>query len=124
MTNKRPYQRTDRLNSLLKEVISTVIRKDVKNPHVNEFTTVTRVDIAKDLRNAKVYITVMAEEKIKEETLEALRSAAPFIASKASKMIRIRFFPELYFKLDKGLESQYRIQEILSSLPKPASDET
>ncbi len=52
-------KRTDRLNSLLKEVISEVIRREVRNPHVNELVTVTRVQISKDLHYAKVYISVI-----------------------------------------------------------------
>lgn len=55
-------KRTDRLNSLLKEVISEVIRKDVRNPHVNELVTVTRVNISRDLRHAKVFISVIGTE--------------------------------------------------------------
>ena len=75
-----PKQRTDRLNSLLKEVISEVIRKDVKNPHVNEFVTVTRVDVTKDLHHAKVYISVIGDDHVKKESVEALQNAAGFIA--------------------------------------------
>ena len=75
-----PKQRTDRLNSLLKEVISEVIRKDVRNPHVNELITVTRVEITKDLHHAKVYISVIGNETEKAETIKALQTAAGFIA--------------------------------------------
>ncbi len=72
MTGKR----TDRLNSLLKEVISEVIRRDVRNPHVTELVTVTRVQISKDLHHAKVFISVIGSEQDKVETIEALKSAA------------------------------------------------
>src|ERR1700720_1746150 len=95
-----PKQRTDRLNSLLKEVISEVIRKDVRNPHVNELVTVTRVDITKDLHYAKVYISVIGDEQAKAETIAALTSAAGFIAVNSSKKVVMRYFPELTFKLD------------------------
>ena len=60
-------QRTDRLNSLLKEVISEVIKRDVRNPHVGELLTVTRVDITKDLHYAKVYISVLAMQNRKKQ---------------------------------------------------------
>ena len=59
-------QRVDRLNSLLKEVISEVIRKEVQHPDINEFITVTRVDITKDLRHAKVYISIIGTDDKKK----------------------------------------------------------
>jgi len=109
-------QRTDRLNSLLKEVISEVIRKDVRNPHVNELVTVTRVDITKDLHYAKVYVSVIGEPAVKAETLTALQSAAGFIAVNSSKKVTMRYFPELTFKLDDSVDKHMRIATLLSEI--------
>ena len=109
-------KRVDRLNSLLKEVISDVIRKEVKNPHVNEFITVTRVDITSDLSYAKVYISVIGSETEKMETLAALNSAAGFIAVNSSKKIVLRYFPSLTFILDDSVEKQMRIEELLHKI--------
>lgn len=109
-------QRTDRLNSLLKEVISDVIRKDVRNPHVNELMTVTRVEITKDLRHAKVFISVIGDEKAKEETLHALQTAAGFIAVTSSKKVVMRYFPELMFKLDDSVDKHMRIEKLLGEI--------
>lgn len=111
-----PKQRTDRLNSLLKEVISEVIRKDVRNPHVNELITVTRVDITKDLHYAKVYISVIGTDDAKQETIQALQSASGFIAVHSSKKVVMRYFPELTFKLDDSLDKQMRIYELLHEI--------
>jgi ribosome-binding factor A len=109
-------QRTDRLNSSLKEVISDVIRKDVRNPHVNELLTVTRVDITKDLRYAKVYISVIGTAEQKDETLKALQSAAGFIAINSAKKVVMRYFPELTFKLDDSVDKQMRIEQLLGDI--------
>lgn len=111
-----PVERTDRLNSLLKEVISEVIRKDVRNPHVNELVTVTRVEITKDLHYAKVYISVIGDQPVKAETLAALQSAAGFIAVNSSKKVTMRYFPELTFKLDDSVDKHMRIAELLSEI--------
>ena len=108
--------RVDRLNSLLKEVISDVIHKEVKNPHVNEFLAVTRVDITKDLRFAKVYISVLGSETEKAETIAALNSAAGFIAVNSSKKVVLRYFPALTFKLDDTVEKQMRIEKLLGKI--------
>lgn len=109
-------KRTDRLNSLLKEVIAEVITKEVRNPLVGEFTTVARVDISKDLRHAKVYVSVIGDEAVRRGTVEALQSAAGFIAVKSSKKVVMRHFPELLFRLDDSVDKHIRIQELLSEI--------
>lgn len=109
-------QRTDKLNSLLQQVLSEVIRNDVKNPHVNQFVSVTKVEITKDLRHAKVFISVIGDEYAKESTVLALQTAAGFIAVLASKKMVIRHFPELHFKLDDSVEKQMRIDSIAQKL--------
>lgn len=109
-------QRTERLNSLLKEVISEVIRKDVRNPHVNELVTVTRVDITKDLHYAKVFISVIGDQVAKAETLAALQSAAGFIAVNSSHKVVMRYFPTLTFKLDDSVDKHMRVATLLSEI--------
>jgi ribosome-binding factor A len=111
-------QRVDRLNSLLKEVISDIIRKEVKHPGVAKLITVTRVEITKDLHFAKVYISVIGSEQEKNETVEALQASAGFIAVQASKQVVMRYFPALTFKLDTSVEKHMRIEELLSKIAK------
>ncbi len=109
-------QRIDRLNSLLKEVISEVIHKDVDNPDVGEFVSVTRVDISKDLRHAKVYISVIGDNETKQNTLKALNSASGFIGINASKKVVMRFFPSLRFIIDDTVDKVMRIEELLKKI--------
>lgn len=109
-------KRTDRLNSLLKEVISEVIKSHVRNPHITELITITRVEITKDLHYAKVFVSVMGTPEKKIETIKALQSAAGFIAVNASKEIVIRYFPTLTFKLDDSLEKHFRISDLLTEI--------
>lgn len=109
-------QRTDRLNSLLKEVISEVIHTDVKNPHMGQFVSITRVDITKDLHYAKVYVSIIGTEEQKRESMDALQSAAGFIAVHASKKMVIRYFPELKFILDDSVDKHMRIQKLLTDI--------
>lgn len=108
--------RIARLNSLLKEVISEVIHRDVRNPHVNQFVSVTSVDITNDLQHAKVYISVIGSPKEKEETIQALQSAAGFIAIQSSKKVVMRYFPALTFKLDTSVDQQMRIDALLGQI--------
>lgn len=109
-------RRTDRLNSLLKEVISEVIRRDVRNPHLPELITVTRVDVSKDLRYAKVYISVIGTAEDKERAIAALTSAAGFVATNSSKKMSLRYFPDLTFLLDDSVSQHLRIESLLSDI--------
>ncbi len=109
-------KRVNRLNSLLKEVISDVILKEVKNPHLSRLFTVTKVDVAKDLRQAKVYVSVIGEKKIKDETLTILQSASGFISVCASKQVALRYFPKLSFFLDESLDAQMHVEELVSKI--------
>jgi ribosome-binding factor A len=106
-------QRIERLNSLLKEVISDVVRRDVRNPHVNELLTITRADVSRDLHYAKIYVSIIGTPEQKAETLTALQSAAGFIAIQASRQVVMRYFPSLTFKLDDSVEKHLRIEELL-----------
>ena len=108
--------RIDRLNSLLKEVISEVITRQVRNPKVNALVSVTKVDLSKDLHNAKVYISVIGSDIEKKQTLQALQSAAGFISVNASKKVVMRYFPTLYFHLDASIEDEIRIHELLDKI--------
>lgn len=109
-------RRTHRLNSLLKEVISEVIRKDVGHPKVSSLVTVTEVDITKDLTLAKVLISVIGTDTEKQETIKALQSAAGYIAVLASKKVVLRHFPSLTFKLDESVDAHLRINSILKDI--------
>jgi ribosome-binding factor A len=109
-------KRVDRLNSLLKEVISEVVMRDVRDPRLAPLVTVTRVDIAKDLQHAKVFISVIGSDEQKKGTMEALQSAAGFIALNASKKVVMRYFPALTFKLDNSVDQHMRIHEILNKI--------
>ena len=109
-------KRTQRLNSLLKEVISEVISKDVRNPQVAEFTSVTEVDISKDLHHAKVYVSVIGTDQERADTVAALESAAGFIGVHASKKVVMRHFPTLTFRLDTSVDKQLKIDSLLKKI--------
>lgn len=109
-------KRTERLNSLLKEVISEVIRQDVKNPNVSELLTITEVNITKDLHYAKVYVSVIGSEQDKKQTIDALQQASGFISTMAAKKVVMRYFPHLKFILDSTVNKQMKIDLLLKKI--------
>lgn len=110
--------RLSRVNSLLKEVIFEVIQKQVRNPNVTSFVSITSVDTSADLHHAKVFVSLVCSEEEKTKIIAALNSAAGFIAVHAAKKVDLRYFPELQFKLDTSVEQHMRIQKILSDIEK------
>jgi ribosome-binding factor A len=110
--------RLARVNSLLKEVIFEVIHKEVRNPHVTTFVSVTNVDTSADLHHAKVAVSLIASDEEKSKVVSALNSAAGFIAVHAAKKVQLRYFPALTFHLDKSLDEHLRIQKILGDIEK------
>jgi ribosome-binding factor A len=109
-------KRSVRLNSLLKEVISEVVRKDVRDPRLAPLISVTSVDITNDLHHAKVYISVIGTPEEKQQSIEALQSAAGFIAIVSSKKVVMRYFPALTFKIDTTVDKYMAIDGLLGKI--------
>lgn len=123
-------QRVDRLNSLLREVISDVIRREIRNPKIPQLLSVTHVEITKDLSFAKVFISFIGDTINADEAIKALQSASGFIATAASKQVIMRTFPSLKFLWDNSVDKQMRIEQLLSTISEeqqkrpPSSDAT
>ncbi|MCH9609463.1 MAG: 30S ribosome-binding factor [Chlamydiales bacterium] len=97
-------------------MISDVIHKEVKNPHLTQLITVTSVAVSNDLKHGKVFISVIGEKR--ENVIKILNKSAGFIAVTASKQVDIRYFPELTFFLDDSADKQMRIESVLSDIQK------
>lgn len=110
--------RLARVNSLLKEVIFEVIQKEVRNPNVTTFVSITDVDTSADLHHAKVSVSLICSDEEKSRVLHALNSAAGFIAVHAAKKVQLRYFPALTFQLDTSIEKHIKIQQILGDIEK------
>ena len=109
-------RRVSKINSLLREVFSEVIRIDFDKPGLTHLLTVTDVEITNDLQHAKVFISVIGNEETKKKTIDMLNHARGYLAILASKKVRLRYFPEIFFKLDDGVERQMRIEELLKEV--------
>jgi ribosome-binding factor A len=116
-------RRVPRLNSLLKEVISEVLSKDLHHVvGLPALLTITSVEITADLSFAKVYFSIIGDAKAKEAASVILNEMAGQVARLASRKVRMRLFPKIRFYLDGGLEKQLRICEILAKVaPKESS---
>jgi ribosome-binding factor A len=109
-------RRTERINDLLRSEISDLIRREVKDPRVVGLVSITEAVVSPDLRNAKVYVSVLGTEEERTSTLAALGAAAPFLQRELGKRITIRRTPELTFLADDAMEEGSRILRILDSV--------
>ncbi len=111
-----PNVRIERLNHTYQEEISMIIMQEIKDEEI-KFVTITGVDVTSDLSFAKVYYTVLDDEK-RESTQLALDKAAPFIRKNLAERIEIRHTPELRFIYDKSEEYGNHIDKLIDKIHK------
>ena len=107
--------RLQRVNQLIREEISHLIQRELKDPRLG-FVTVTEVDVAKDLRTAKVYVSVLGSEAQWQASLQALESARGFIRNWLLPRLRMRTVPHLTFHPDRSMAHAAHIQTVLEEL--------
>ena len=115
--------RVEKLQELIKQEVSDIIFNELKDPRIG-FVTVTSVACTEDLREAKIYVSVMGDEKKARDTLYGLESSLGFVRREVGKRIRLRFTPEISFVLDTSLNYSDHIQRLLNEIheDKPAGE--
>jgi len=114
--------RVEKVKEFIKQEVSKIIINELKDPRIG-FVTVTQVDVTGDLRNAKIYVSLMGSDEQKAATWAGLQKALGYIRSEIGKRIRLRFTPELSFHLDESLDYSTRIQELLIKIQKEEADQ-
>ena len=109
--------RPERVGEEIRQELTQLIARDVHDPGVG-FVTLTRVKVSPDLQMARVFYTVLGDEKAQKATAQALLRATPFLRRHIGARIRLRRVPEIRFEFDKGVENQDRIERILIDLQK------
>jgi ribosome-binding factor A len=105
-------ERLRRVDEAMREVLSDAVTKEIKDPRVG-FVTVTAVDTASDLRHAKVYISVLGDDGVRQRSLDGLRSAHGFLQRRVADELRIKHTPTLEFLYDDSLDRGLRIEALL-----------
>lgn len=104
--------RVEKVQELMKQEISEIILRELKDPRIG-FVTVTQVACTGDLREAKVYVSIMGRDEQVKASWEGLMSSLGFIRREVGRRIRLRFTPEIRFALDRSLDYSAHIQELL-----------
>ena len=115
-----PNVRIERLNHTYQEEISMILMKEIKDENI-KFVTITGVDVTSDLSFAKVYYTVLDEEK-RESTQEALEKEESFIRKELARRIEIRHTPELRFIYDSSEDYGQHIDQLIDKIHKEETE--
>ncbi len=118
MDNKR----LNRISEEVRKVISELIYNGLKDPRVNPMTSVTKVEVTRDLRFAKVYISVLGSKEEKDETLRGLESAKGYIRKEIGSRIDLRYVPEPIFTLDESIEQAIYMSKLIDKVNKVDED--
>lgn len=105
-----------KVNEEVLHVLSNIIRGDIKDPRINEFTSVVSCEVAPDLKTCKAYISVLGDEESQSKTLEGLNSAKGYIKNKLAKEINLRNTPEITFIIDQSIEYGVRMSHLIDEV--------
>jgi ribosome-binding factor A len=114
--------RVRRVAEQIKKDIGQIIASQIKDPRVAGITSVTEVQLTRDLRYASVYVSIFGTDLEKEETLQTLIRAAGYIRGEIGRRIRLRYVPEINFFLDNSIEYGVHIENVIKSLKKEETD--
>jgi len=120
-----PFKRADRVSEAIKREISVLLTQNVKDPGVH-FVTVSTVETTDDLRNAKIFVSVLGDEAERKETMDGLDRAKGYLRRELGQRLQLRYTPQIQFHLDRSLDNAVKISRILKNLKTegPPHDET
>lgn len=109
--------RGGRINEEVKREISVIIRDEIKDPRMTAMVSITSVKVSKDLRYAKVFVSIFSKnEEEKNETFAALKSASGYIRREVGQRINLRNTPQIIFELDDSISYSMRIEELIDKV--------
>ena len=120
-------RRVDRINGLLRQEISQLLAREIKDPRLGGVISITQVQTANDLRSARVLVSVLGDRETQESALDGIQSAAAFLRRELRDRLKLRYVPFLKFALDDSLENADAVLRLMNQLqgeprpPAPAS---
>jgi ribosome-binding factor A len=108
----KEYSRTDRLAGEIQHALAALIRREIKDPRIG-MVTITRVQLARDVSHARVYVTLLDGEHDAELSVKALNRAAPFLRHALGERVHLKFLPSLHFVHDARSVREQRLNELI-----------
>ena len=113
--------RIERVNSLIRQEISELLQRQVKDPRLGSFVIVTEVSTSPDLRRAKIFVSRIGSGEEKQETLSVLTAASGFFRNELAKRLRLRHIPELSFQWDDSIERGGHLLQLIDEVSRNSS---
>ena len=117
-------RRTDRINGLLRQEISSLIARDLKDPRLTGVVSITQVETSSDLRHARVFVSVLGTSEQKETVLKGINSAAGFMRRELRGRVSLKYVPELKIVLDESLEEADYMSQLIDRVSSESLSET
>ena len=108
-------QRMQRIDHEMQKVLGTLISQELKDPRLG-FTTVTRVEVTQDMRQAKVFVSVIGDRHVARQTMDALAHASGFLRGEVGHEMNMRHTPELHFVEDRSTERAISLSKTLQKV--------
>ena len=108
--------RIGRVNSLIRQEISELLARQVKDPRLGNFISVTEVSTSPDLKSAKVFISHLGSDEEKKKTLDTLSSASGYFRRELARRLKIRYVPELSFQWDDSIAHGDHILQLIDEV--------
>lgn len=115
--------RIERVGNLIRHEISELLQRQVKDPRLGNFVTLTEVSVSPDLRYAKVFVSCIGSEEEKQKTLSGLTAASGFLRNQLAKRLRLRRIPELSFHWDDSIERGARLLQLIDEVSSSSTPE-
>jgi len=112
------HHRSDRVAAAMREEIATFLANDVKDPRIMGLVTVTAVEITRDLRHAKVFVSVLGSDSQRAATFEGLDNVATHLRGRVGRALRLRVAPEIEFRNDDSVAHAAHIEQLLAQVRK------
>jgi len=113
---RKNSKKNTRINGEVQKELSRLIRMEIKDPRIHPMTSVVSVEVAPDLKTAKVYVSVLGDKQAQEDTFAGLCSAAPFLRTQLAREINLRNTPELHFVMDQSIEYGVRMSKLIDEV--------
>jgi ribosome-binding factor A len=110
------HRRADRVAEAIRMEAATFLSEGAKDPRLVGMVTVTAVDVTRDLRQAKIFVSILGTDTERAATFDALNSLAPHLRSRLARSLRLRNAPEIGFKLDESVARAARIESLLAEV--------
>lgn len=116
------YKRKDRVGDLLKREIAEIIQSELKDPGLG-FVTVTGAKLSADLKQARIFYSVLGDEDSKQKTASALKRASGFIQNEIGRRLKLKYTPEILFQFDESIEYGAYIEELIEKIRRDEESE-